>query len=441
MNRLTLISGLMLFSLFFGAGNLIFPPMLGHQAGVEMWPAMAGFIVTGVLLPLLAVIVVAYFDEGVERMGRPIHPIFGMVFAVLVYLSIGALYGIPRAANVAYEVGTANLLPVHNTSTLLGFSVVFFMIVFLVALNPVKIVDNIGKYLTPILLAAIGLLSIFAVFRPETGLQPAQEGYGSAPMVSGILEGYFTMDLIGALAFSMVIISGLKYSGVTDRRGIISHVLKAGLISSVLLTVIYVALAYIGGTTARGGYENGTDILTYSSMRLFGSSGDLIFSAIVVVACLTTCIGLVNACAAFGFRHYSRIPYKVYVFIFTGCGFLFTTLGLNTILSLAAPLLTFLYPVSIVLVVVSFMNMFIHFEMKHAYILPVVTTIPISIMDIIHTSGLLKMEAISTMYMALPLSEVSLGWLLPFAVMTVAGIASDWRRADHIKSTEHQTIY
>ncbi|MCG7332004.1 branched-chain amino acid transport system II carrier protein [Salinicoccus roseus] len=441
MNRLVLISGLMLFSLFFGAGNLIFPPMLGHQAGVDMWPAMAGFIVTGVLLPLLAVIVVAYFDEGVERMGRPVHPVFGMVFAVLVYLSIGALYGIPRAANVAYEVGTANLLPVHDASTLIGFSVVFFLIVFMVALNPAKIVDNIGKYLTPILLIAITLLSLFAVSRPETPLQPAQGGYGSAPVVSGILEGYFTMDLIGALAFSMVIISGLKYSGVTDRRGIVSHVLKAGMLSSVLLIVIYLALAYIGGTTARDGYENGTDILTYSSMRLFGSSGDLIFSAIVVVACLTTCIGLVNACSAFGARHYSRIPYKVYVFVFTAAGFLFTTLGLNTILSLAAPLLAFLYPVSIVLVMVSFLNIFIHFEMKHAYVLPVVTTIPISILEIIHTNGLLEMEAISTMYMTLPLSEVSLGWLLPFAAMTMIGLAVDWRRANLIDAREHQTVY
>jgi LIVCS family branched-chain amino acid:cation transporter len=441
MNRLVLISGLMLFSLFFGAGNLIFPPMLGHQAGVDMWPAMAGFIVTGVLLPLLAVIVVAYFDEGVERMGRPVHPVFGMVFAVLVYLSIGALYGIPRAANVAYEVGTANLLPVHDASTLIGFSVVFFLIVFMVALNPAKIVDSIGKYLTPILLIAITLLSLFAVSRPETPLQPAQGGYGSAPVVSGILEGYFTMDLIGALAFSMVIISGLKYSGVTDRRGIVSHVLKAGMLSSVLLIVIYLALAYIGGTTARDGYENGTDILTYSSIRLFGSSGDMIFSAIVVVACLTTCIGLVNACSEFGSRHYSRIPYKVYVFVFTAAGFLFTTLGLNTILSLAAPLLAFLYPVSIVLVVVSFLNIFIHFEMKYAYVFPVVVTVPISIVEIIHTNGLLRMAVISDIYTTLPLTDVSLGWLLPFAAMTLIGIAADWRRESHIDARGRQTVY
>ncbi|WP_342388058.1 branched-chain amino acid transport system II carrier protein [Salinicoccus bachuensis] len=441
MNRLVLISGLMLFSLFFGAGNLIFPPMLGHQAGVEMWAAMAGFIVTGVLLPFLAVVVVAYFDEGVERMGRPVHPVFGMVFAVLVYLSIGAFYGIPRAANVAYEVGTANLLPVHDASTLIGFSVVFFIIVFMVALNPAKIVDSIGKYLTPILLLAIALLSIFAVFRPETSLQPAQDGYSGTPVVSGILEGYFTMDLIGALAFSMVIISGLKYSGITDRAGIVSHVIKAGVLSSILLMVIYLALAYIGGTTARGGYENGTDILTYSSMRLFGSSGDLIFSAIVVVACLTTCIGLVNACSEFGSRHYSRIPYKAYVFVFTAAGFLFTTLGLNTILSLAAPLLAFLYPVAIVLVVVSFINIFIRFEMKYAYLLPVVSTIPISIMEIIHTNGLLKMEAISAIYTALPLSDALLGWLLPFAAMTMIGLMVDWRRESHIDAARRQTVY
>lgn len=167
----------------------------------------------------------------------------------------------------------------------------------------------------------------------------------------------------------------------------------------------------------------------------------MIFSAIVVVACLTTCIGLVNACSEFGSRHYSRIPYKVYVFVFTAAGFLFTTLGLNTILSLAAPLLAFLYPVSIVLVVVSFLNIFIHFEMKYAYVLPVVATIPISIVEIIHTNGLLRMGAISDIYTALPLTEVSLGWLLPFAAMTLIGLAADWRRESHIDARGRQTVY
>ncbi|MDN5638679.1 MAG: branched-chain amino acid transport system II carrier protein, partial [Staphylococcus equorum] len=151
MNRLILISGLMLFSFFFGAGNLIFPPMLGYTAQENMWVSMTGFAITGILLPYLTVIVVAYMNGGVESIGNKVHPVFGTIFAIFIYLSIGALYGIPRAANVAYEIGTNHVLPVHNQVTLIVFSIIFFLIVYFIALYPNRIIDNLGKYLTPIL--------------------------------------------------------------------------------------------------------------------------------------------------------------------------------------------------------------------------------------------------------------------------------------------------
>lgn len=438
MNRLILISGLMLFSLFFGAGNLIFPPMLGHMAGEKVWVAMTGFAITGVLLPFLTVIVVAYYDEGIERMGKPVHPVFGLVFAILIYMSIGAFYGIPRAANVAYEIGTGNLLPVHNSVTLIIFSIIFFIIVYAVALNPSKIVNNIGKLLTPLLLVAIALLSAYTIFQPETALQEPEEKYSGTPFISGVLEGYFTMDLVAALAFSIVIVNGFKYAGITNKNKIVFSVIKAGVISSVLLGAIYFALAYIGGTTVRSGHENGTEILTYNSLRIFGGFGDLIFSVIVVLACLTTCIGLVNACAEFASRHYDKISYKIYVTAFTVVGFLFTTLGLDTILSLAVPLLTFLYPLSIVLVLVSFMNIFISFELKYAYILPVIATVIISVMEILYTSELLNMAFISTAYTGIPLSGDGLGWLLPFIVLTLTGLVTDYGRTSAVLGAKDQ---
>src|SRR5699024_6855334 len=127
MNRLILISGLMLFSFFFGAGNLIFPPMLGYTAQENMWDSLIGFSITGILLQYLTVIVVAYMNCGVESIGNKVHPLFGTIFAICIYASIGTLYVIPRAANVAYEIGTKNVLPVHNLLTLIIFSEVFFL--------------------------------------------------------------------------------------------------------------------------------------------------------------------------------------------------------------------------------------------------------------------------------------------------------------------------
>lgn len=440
MNRLVLISGLMLFSLFFGAGNLIFPPMLGHLAGEKMWVAMTGFAITGVLLPFLTVIVVAYYDEGVERVGKPVHPLFGLVFAILIYMSIGAFYGIPRAANVAYEIGTGNLLPVHNSVTLIIFSIIFFIVVYTVALNPTKIVNNIGKLLTPLLLIGIALLSIYAIFRPEAPLQAPEGKYVGAPFISGVLEGYFTMDLVAALAFSIVIVNGFKYAGITNKTKIIFSVIKAGILSSVLLVTVYFSLAYIGGTTGRDSYQDGTDILTYNSLRIFGGFGDLLFSFIVVLACLTTCIGLVNACAEFACRHYNKVSYKMYVTAFTAVGFFFTTLGLETILSLAVPLLTFLYPLAIVLVLVSFINIFISFELKYAYILPVIATLVISVLEIIYTNSLLNSELIAAVYLMIPLSGDGLGWLLPFMLLTLAGLVTDRLNKKEGVQSQERTI-
>ena len=184
MNKIIIISGLMLFSFFFGAGNLIFPPMLGYTAQHNMWLAMGGFAITGILMPYITVIVVAYMNGGVESVGRKVHPIFGLIFAICIYLSIGALYGIPRAANVAYEIGTQNILPVHNHYTLIIFSLLFFLIVYLVALYPNRIVDNLGKYLTPILIIMILVLCILVFIHPEGSIGSPRGEYTNAPVVS-----------------------------------------------------------------------------------------------------------------------------------------------------------------------------------------------------------------------------------------------------------------
>ncbi|PTJ91143.1 branched-chain amino acid transport system II carrier protein [Staphylococcus simulans] len=426
MKKVILISGLMLFSLFFGAGNLIFPPMLGYTAQSNMWTGMTGFAITGILLPYITVIVIAYYDGGVEFIGDRVHPKFGFIFAVCIYLSIGALYGIPRAANVAYEIGAKSILPIHNTWTLVGFSLVFFIVVGLIALYPTKIVDNLGKILTPALLLIIGALCIAAIINPEGKVGQPHDKYAETPFISGILEGYYTMDLVAALAFSVVIVQSFKLAGISDSKKIVRNVILSGLISALLLTVIYFSLAYLGITTSKPGFDNGASILTYNSVRLFGSFGNILFGMIVILACLTTCICLVNASSAFGLKKFPQISYKTYVLSFSVVGFLISILGLNMILQIAVPLLTFIYPISIVLVLISFVAIAIPTKLKIAYILPTISTLIISVLEIFNTFKLIK--PLNAVYQFLPLSDLGLAWLLPFIILTAIGIAIDFMR-------------
>lgn len=424
MNKIIIISGLMLFSFFFGAGNLIFPPMLGYTAQHNMWLAMGGFAITGILMPYITVIVVAYMNGGVESVGRKVHPIFGLIFAICIYLSIGALYGIPRAANVAYEIGTQNILPVHNHYTLIIFSLLFFLIVYLVALYPNRIVDNLGKYLTPILIIMILVLCILVFIHPEGSIGSPRGEYTNAPVVSGILKGYFTMDLVAALAFSVVIAQTFKLNGITDRKKLIPAVAKSGFISAILLALIYFSLAYLGATTSHSGFKNGTDILTYNTLRVFGAYGNLVFGIIVILACLTTCIGLVNACAAFAVQKLTKISYKIFVLAFTLLGFLVSTLGLDLILKIAVPLLTFIYPTSIVLVLISFISIFIRYDLKFTFVIPTIVALIISILQIMSDYNFSKYAKV--IYNVLPLSNYQLAWLIPCIILTLLGIIIDY---------------
>ena len=195
-----LVVSVMLFVLFFGAGNLIFPPFLGQNAGANTLPAMVGFLVTAVILPVLGVVVVARFD-GLEKLGRQVGKRFALVFAVLIYLSIGPGLGIPRAASVPFEMAVAPYLPENSNAALwmAAYSLVFFLAALWLCLNPGKLVDRIGRGLTPVLLVLLTLLFACFLFRGETQVAPPQESYAHAPLLKGFTEGYNTMDTIAAL--------------------------------------------------------------------------------------------------------------------------------------------------------------------------------------------------------------------------------------------------
>lgn len=419
MNNNTFIIGFMLFALFFGAGNLIYPPTLGIESGTSYWGAIGGFLITGVGLPVLAVMAISFVKDDARELANVVHPTFGLIFTSIVYLAIGPFFGIPRAATVAYEM---SIVPFTDVSTivLLIFTIIFFVLVGLVSLNPSKIVDLIGQMLTPILLLAILGLIIGALFLLNGTQMAPIDGYTSTPFFTGFIEGYLTMDAIAALAFGIVVVNAFKDRGVTTQKGLVKATGKAGAITALGLVIVYSALGWIGSKMAtHGDYTNGGEILSAAANNMFGSFGALLLGIIVALACFTTCVGLVVAAAQF-FEKVTPFSYKSIALIVTAGSFIISNQGLETIISYSVPVLVFIYPIAIVLIILPFFSRFIP-QRKAFYRGAIFFTFFISLYDGLSEFGL-EMPSITSYMEMIPFSEIGLGWLIPAIIGGLLGI-------------------
>lgn len=417
-------TGLMLFSLFFGAGNLIFPPLLGLESGGNFTPAMAGFIVTGVLLPFIAVLAVVTVNGGLVTIGSRVHKVFGILFAVLIYLSIGAFYAIPRAANVAFELGFQTHLENKGAAPLILFALLFFAAAYYISLNPKKLVERVGQWLTPILLVALAILFARAFYLLENVSGPVTEKYTVNPFVTGFIEGYFTMDAVAALAFGIVVIQAFKDYGVKSKKEQIKGSIGAGLVAVFGLASVYVCLGWIGAVMPQADQlTNGAEVLTAASQLLFGSTGSLLFSFIVILACLTTCVGLINASATFFQGLYPKVSYKNYVLVLSLAGFAISSLGLNIILDIAVPILVFIYPIAIVLMILSLLTPFIG-KGKAMYRVSIALTFVYALYDVLANLGV-KVDGFAQVIGFVPFFDLGLGWIVPALVGAVVGYVID----------------
>lgn len=415
--RLVLVS-FMLFSLFFGAGNLIFPPFLGQNAGVATVPALIGFLITAVVLPVLGVVVVARFD-GLDKLGQQVSRHFGLVFAVLIYLSIGPGLGIPRAASVPFEMAVAPYLP-EGANLLLwrvAYSLVFFLVALWLCMNPAKLVNRIGQVLTPSLLLLIVFLFFNFLFRGQTAFAPAQPEYQSAPFLKGFAEGYNTMDTIAALNFGLVIATTLGSFGLREKKDTLRYTVLAGVFAGTILALVYIMLSYMGMASS-GVYpiqENGAWTLRSIVHQLFGEGGALLLAAIFTLACLTTCVGLINSISQYFSKLFSKVSYSQWVLVITGFSFLVCNLGLNTILSISVPVLNAIYPVSIVLILLGLSH---GLWAKNAYVYPVVVsaTGAVSLLHSLETAGLHLGGFGDLLDTLVPLYSLGYGWLPAAAV-------------------------
>lgn len=421
-----LFLGFMLLSFFFGAGNLIFPPMLGMNSGSNFMPAVIGFITTAIALPMMSLIAIAKSGGGILNLGNRVHPVFAYIFAILIYLSIGAMYGIPRAANVGYEMGFRHFVDLPENISLSLYVVLFFSICYFSALKSGRLVDLIGKFLTPILLIIIALLCGLAFLNLSPSDQVATEQFRDNPFSAGVIEGYFTLDALAGLAFGTVLANAItgntkdSSSNAINDKQVIKTMIQSSLTAGFFLALIYFGLAWIGvGMYRPEGYENGAELLSLAATKLMGNAGNVAFGSIVILACLTTCIGLINACSSFANQIYPKISYGIYVLGFTLTGAILSNLGLESILAIAVPIMVFLYPISIALVLLSL----IHPLIAHrplTYVLGVGTATLFAFHDMLASlvSSPLPWQGLVD---TLPLAELGLDWVVPTLIMAIIG--------------------
>lgn len=425
----------MLFGLFFGAGNLIFPVHMGQLAGQNLIPAMLGFIVTAVGLPFLGIVAMGLSGkESLLEMASKIHPKYGVFFTSALYLTIGPFFAAPRTATVSFEAAFAPYLdPSLAKMALFFFSLIFFTAVLWFSLKPSEILKWVGKVLNPIFLVFLSVLILFGFFAPmgTAGEIPVDASYQTGAFFKGFLEGYNTMDALASLAFGIIVVTTIQGLGVTKPTAIAKDTIKSGLISMLLMAVIYGSLVYLGATS-RGIFEisdNGGIALAQISNAYFGIFGAIVFAIIITVACLKTAIGLVTAISeTFVHMFPNSLDYKKYVYLFTAISFGLANLGLSQIIAFSIPVLMFLYPLSITLILLSITSN-LYNDRAIVYQMTTLFTLPFAIVDFLKAlpqglkDGAGMNGIIAWTDSAIPLSDIGMGWLIPSMIGFAIGLA------------------
>jgi branched-chain amino acid:cation transporter, LIVCS family len=422
--RQNLAVGFLLFALFLGAGNIIFPPELGQQAGENIFISILGFLITGVGLPLLAIVVVAKNGGDLQVLANRVSVKFSLIFTSIVYLAIGPLFALPRTGAVSYSIGVAPHLSANLAEHWLPLfitTLVFFSITLYLAYNPTKLIDRIGKILTPALLIVICLLAIKAFITPMGEIGEAKGKYVNNAFGESFVQGYLTMDVLGALVFGIVIVQALQAKGIMDRAKQVKISIFAGIVAAIGLAFVYISLAYIGvtSTSAVGFLGDGGEILAAASNVLYGQAGSVILSATIVLACLTTGVGLLSANAAFFAKLFPKVSYQTFLIIFTLFSFGVSNFGLETLINISLPVLLIIYPIAIVLMITAlFGDLFNH--SKYVYQFALIVTAFISLYDGIKQAGF-TIPAYENLLAQLPLYDHSIGWLIPAIIAGVIG--------------------
>lgn len=432
----TVVITSMLFGMFFGAGNLIFPAKVGLDAGSNMWSAFAGVFITAVGIPMLAVVGLGLSrSEGVVELSQRVSRKYSLFFCTLLYLTIGPLFAIPRCASTAFSVGAVNLLPQEGEQLYLAlFSLAFFAVVLYFSLKPGGIMTWIGKWLNPVFLVFLAVLVIAALAKPISSISavtPA-ENYASSgsAFFRGFLEGYNTLDALAGLAFGIVVIDVVRKNGISQPERVAVNTAKAGIFSCLFMGLIYLFITLICAQSAPvcAGADNGGTVLGTIANHYFRSAGSVLMTLIVTFACLKTAIGLVTSCSKAFVDMFPKGPgYTVWAVVFSLISFGIANFGLTTIVSWCVPVLMFLYPLAITLILLSLSGKFIGAN-PTVYRTTTAFTLIAAVFDMIGAvSGMIPGSRVLAGLKAfagniLPLYDLGLGWILPAAIGFLVGL-------------------
>ena len=423
--RETIVVASTLFGMFFGAGNLIFPVHLGQMAGSNAWPAIVGFCITAVTIPILAVAAIGNtHSDNLMELSSKVGKKYGKIFTAALYLTIGPFFAIPRCATVSFTTGLEPLAGNHTRIALLLFSFVFFAFVMFFSLRPSGITTWIGRIINPVFLAFLGILVIVARIHPGSPIAQVEptDAYKSGALFNGFLEGYGTMDGIAGLAFGIVIINVVRDLGINDDSDVARATLKSGVFTGIFMAIIYV-LTIIMGVQSRGLFEisdNGGIALTQISNHYLGGLGQFVLAITITFACLKTAIGLVTSCGEMFVKLIpGKLNYRGWAMVFTLFSFIVSNIGLTAIINYAIPVLMLLYPLTITIVILALCEKLFG---KSQYVYQWVTIgalIP-AVFDFLKTLGI---ESVNTLGGKIfPFFDLGLGWVVPSIIGLVIGL-------------------
>ena len=416
--------GSMLFGILFGAGNLIFPVSLGQNSGAHFNIATIGFLISAIGLPLLTFVALGMSQTlEVFTLAKRVSPKFATIFTLLLYLVIGPLFALPRLATTSFTIGAVPFIQGLNQQTgLHHYVMTFFVVAFLLALNPTKLMQYVGKILTPLFLLTLGVLLIMTIIHPMGNPQTivAQANYATHPLIQGVLDGYQTLDVLGALAYGILVIQTLNQLGVTEPKAVAVDMIKSSIISVIIMGVIYWFLAYAGASSLGqlALSENGGVALSQITHYYLGTNGSILLAIIVILGCLKTAVGLLTAFSETMLKLFPAIPYKVSLVLVTIASALVATTGLNNLISWAVPVLMFLYPIAIALILLAIIEP--HFAKSStvyrwtigfttlAALLDGIANIPASA-----TAFDGAKQIVSQLNVYIPFANIGMGWIIP----------------------------
>lgn len=430
----------MLFGLFFGAGNLIFPLLLGAQSGASAMSAMAGMLVTAVGIPLLGVLAMGISSsEGLMHMASRVSKPFAYFFTCALYLTIGPLFAIPRCAATSFTVGIAPMVKGGSTVLVQAiFTAVFFAAVLFFSLRPNKIMDSVGRWLNPIFLVFLGVLIVTALVRPvqSVGSVPVTGTYAENAFFGGFLQGYDTLDALASLAFGIIVITTIRQLDVKDPADIARNTVGSGVLSMALMALIYILIALVGAQSyglyaeelQTPGFTGG-DAFAIIARHYFGTAGSILLALTVTFCCLKTAVGLVTSCSeTFSALFPKLLSYRGYAVALSLFSLLVSNIGLSKIIQFSAPVLYFLYPLSISLILLSLFGRFFGYD-RGVFRWVMGFTLIAAVLDLLRVSGIPGVQGfVAWVGGWYPFYSIGLGWLIPAFAGLVIGLLARSRR-------------